>query len=250
MTTEIALKGGSDITFQSIKDQVERFVELNKQTVFDYEDKAGNKEARSHVAKLRKLKKPVTEIHKREKEDALAICKKLDGQKREIVTMIDGMIEHHDKPLKVIEDREEAEKKRQLIKEQIKACWDEAHSMNKVFAQEKEIAALKAKEEAERAERQRLEREARLQEEAAEKAKLQERERIKQEQKRKEDAEKIKRDREEAEKKRKEQDKEHQKAINRLALEALERHINRDQALLVLGDIIHGAVPHVKISYV
>ena len=57
-------------TLSDIRPVVEQFVEVNKQTVFDYRSKVGNKAARSHVAMLRKAKAPINDTHKRQTEEA------------------------------------------------------------------------------------------------------------------------------------------------------------------------------------
>lgn len=169
---DLIITESKEITFQSIKQQIEDYAETNKNIVFDYEDKQGNKEARSHVAMLRKAKKPINDIHKREKAGILEAGRKLDAGKKELITLVDGMIDHHAAPLQKIKERQEEEARQEAIKQEIIACWDEAHLANTTFDQDRKIAALEAEKEAERKEKERLEREERLKKQAAEQATL------------------------------------------------------------------------------
>jgi hypothetical protein len=99
----------------------------NIEQTFDYEDPAGNKLARSHVAKLRKVKTAITEKHKVAKEEALNVCKVLDAAKRDLIASVEEMIAVHQTPLDEIQKRlddeanrirlEQEEKERQRIAE-------------------------------------------------------------------------------------------------------------------------------------
>lgn len=81
---------------------------LNSQVVFDYEDPKGNKEARSHIHKLRKTKAAVDKARKQEKQEALDYGRRVDAEAKEIIGEIESMIEVHEKPIKEIEEREKA----------------------------------------------------------------------------------------------------------------------------------------------
>lgn len=288
-TMDLVLSSGADVTFSGILAQVKKFAEINRQTVFDYEDKDGNKDARSHVAKLRKLKKPVNDVHKREKEEALETCRLLDGQKREIIDKIEEMIEYHAKPIREKEERDKAAEEAARIEKEISDCWEEAHDMDRAHNErvkmERELAELKAEQERQRIEKEREEREKKIAEDAARQAKLEaeakareekeaaelavkkaqiEKEeaekraakaaedaerKVREEQERKEAEERRKKEAEEAERKRKEADLENRKKVNRAALAALEKHVSHEVGIAILGDIINGNVPHVSIKY-
>jgi hypothetical protein len=78
----------------------------NAAVVFDYEDPAGNKEARSHIYKLRRTKTGVDDARKAAGKDALEYKRKVDAQGKEIIAEIESMIQLHAKPLEEIEQRE------------------------------------------------------------------------------------------------------------------------------------------------
>lgn len=154
--------------------------DINKTIIFDYRDKKGNAAARSHVAKLRKVKAPISEIHKRLKAEYLAITQKMDADKREALEVVEEMIEHHDKELRVVAAEEAAEAERKRIEAEVAASWDLAHEMNSMHDQQVELAR-QAAEQAKVAEQQaeaqreieRQQREKNIAEEAAESARLQ-----------------------------------------------------------------------------
>lgn len=72
--------------------------------VFDYATPKGNKEARSHIFSLRKVKGSLESARKEAK--ALDYGRLVDSKAKEIEAEIEGLIEAHDKPLREIEQRE------------------------------------------------------------------------------------------------------------------------------------------------
>lgn len=80
--------------------------EYNASVVFDYGDPAGNKEARSHIYKLRQTKSAVEAARKKEKAASLEYGRKVDAEAKEIIGEIQEMIDIHAKPIQEIEDRE------------------------------------------------------------------------------------------------------------------------------------------------
>ena len=96
--------------FDPVAAQIAEMKEKNSNLAFDYEDKEGNKGARSWIAVLRKLKKPITETHKLAKAEAKKFCDALDGKKKELLGVVEEMIEVHHKPIWEIEQKEMAEK--------------------------------------------------------------------------------------------------------------------------------------------
>jgi len=126
--------------FDPIHAKIEEMKEKNASIVFDYEDKQGNKDARSHIARLRKLKKPVTEIHKMAKAEALRFTKALDGKKKQLIGAVDDMIKVHHEPIWEIEQRElaiQAEKELEAKRQEEEA---EAARLAEIEAKEKELA--------------------------------------------------------------------------------------------------------------
>ena len=94
----------TDITkFNALRAEVAKYKERNKTLVFDYRDPQGNKDARSHVFKLRKMKTMVTDVHREVKAEALAACQAIDAEKRFLISEVEEMIEVHAAPIKAIE---------------------------------------------------------------------------------------------------------------------------------------------------
>lgn len=78
----------------------------NSALVFDYADEKGNKEARSHIYKLRRTKTAVDDARKKEKEESLKRGRLIDGEAKNIIDQIEAMISVHQKPLDEIEEKE------------------------------------------------------------------------------------------------------------------------------------------------
>ena len=89
-----------------------RYRDINSSMVFDYHDKKGNAAARSHVAKIRRVKAPINEIHKRLKADYKAIVDQMDADRREALAVVEEMIEYHDKHLRAVAEEEAKEAER------------------------------------------------------------------------------------------------------------------------------------------
>jgi hypothetical protein len=147
---------------------LQRYRDVNASLVFDYRDKKGNAAARSHVAKLRRVKAPITEIHKRLKAEYLAITQKMDADKRDALAVVEEMIEHHDKELRVVAAEEAAEAERKKIEAEIAEVWDLAHTMNDIFNEQRDFAKLVKEQEIVAAEQARI-----AAEQAAEQRRLQ-----------------------------------------------------------------------------
>jgi hypothetical protein len=78
----------------------------NTALVFDYEDKKGNKEARSHVYALRQTKGALEKTRKAAKEESLKYGRMVDSEAKEIENRIEAMIAVHQVKLDEIEQRE------------------------------------------------------------------------------------------------------------------------------------------------
>lgn len=134
---------------------LQQYRDINAAIVFDYRSKEGNKLARSHVASLRKVKAPIVAIHKRQKAEYLEITTRMDADKRDAVAVVDEMIEHHDKELRLVAEEEALEAAKKRAEEEIVSCWDLAHEMNAMVDQKSELdrqAAEQARIAAEQAE--------------------------------------------------------------------------------------------------
>lgn len=78
----------------------------NSKLVFNYEDKKGNKEARSHVNTLRLTKGALERTRKEAKADSLRIGRAIDSEAQDIGARIESMIGVHMVKLDEIEKRE------------------------------------------------------------------------------------------------------------------------------------------------
>lgn len=116
-----------------------QYRDINSNLIFDYRDKKGNAAARSHVAKIRRVKAPINEIHKRLKADYKAIVDKMDADRREALAVVEEMIECHDQHLRAVAEEEAAEEERKKIEQEIVDCWDMAHEMNAMVDQQREL---------------------------------------------------------------------------------------------------------------
>lgn len=174
--------------FDPITAKMAEYKEENEKLVFDYRAPQGNKDARSHVFKLRKVKTKINEAHKIGKADALAACREIDAYKNKLVKEIEEMIAVHNDPLLLIEkEREEAEAEalRKIEEEQAKAEAERLAELERREAAVKEAeekaaaekAAKEAEEKAKQDEVERIEREKHIAEEAKVKAEKAEKQR-------------------------------------------------------------------------
>jgi colicin import membrane protein len=110
MTTEIidAVSKSEIAAFSPFYADLATLEKDNAATVFDYESKAGNKDARSHVHKLRKTKGALEKVRKEAKADYLRLGRAVDSEASEIEARIESMIAVHQVKLDEIEQREAA----------------------------------------------------------------------------------------------------------------------------------------------
>jgi len=92
--------------FDPFQAQLDELEKLNSSAVFDYEDKQGNKDARSHVFKIRKTKSAIENARKAAKQASLDYGRAIDAKAKEITAQLEGMILVHQKPIDEIEQRE------------------------------------------------------------------------------------------------------------------------------------------------
>lgn len=99
----------SEINIEKFKPflaEIEEMKKINNTLVFDYESPKGNKEARSHVYKLRQSRSALEKARKAEKAWSLEYGRKVDAQAKEIDIKIEEMISVHQERLDAIEQRE------------------------------------------------------------------------------------------------------------------------------------------------
>lgn len=80
----------------------------NAKAVFDYRDAKGNKEARSHIYKLRQTKSAIEKVRVAEKESVLLKGRQIDSEAKEITKIVEEMISVHELPILEIEAEEAA----------------------------------------------------------------------------------------------------------------------------------------------
>jgi hypothetical protein len=241
------------VQFDEVRAAIAKYKTENENLVFNYDDLQGNKDARSHIFKLRKTKTQIGEIHRATKAEALAVCQEIDKEKRTLIANVEEMIEVHAAPIRAIEEKVEAERVAKV------EAWEktEREAEEKRQAELAEREADVAKREAEiktqqdainakQAEAERVEREKRIAEEAAENAR--EQEQAEQERKRKE-AEAEQERLAEIERKRIE-NKEHQSKIRKrihIFLFAIVQ--NEEKTDEIVSAIVDGSIPNVTINY-
>lgn len=94
--------------YSEFRGQLETLKAESKSLVFDYNSPKGNKEARSHIFSLRKVKTALENARKEAKAAALEYGRLVDSKAHEIRDELEALIEHHDAPIREIEQREAA----------------------------------------------------------------------------------------------------------------------------------------------
>lgn len=92
--------------FSEFKSQLATLKHDNEKAVFNYTDPKGNKEARSHIYKLRQTKSAVDRVRKEQKAESLEFGRRVDTTAKEISAEIEVMIAIHEEPLRAIEEKE------------------------------------------------------------------------------------------------------------------------------------------------
>lgn len=108
LAQELITKTMTVAAYDPFRAQLAELKEGNSKAVFDYRSPKGNKEARSHIFKLRQTKGAVERVRKAEKEESLNYGRLIDAQAKEIVCEIEAMIEVHEAPIRQIEEEEAA----------------------------------------------------------------------------------------------------------------------------------------------
>lgn len=218
----------------------------NETLVFAYETPQGEKDARSHIAKLRKIKTKVSEIHKEAKAEALAFGRRLDSKKNEYNGEVDGMIKFHKDPLDAIE----AEKQVVIDAEKKRLEEEEAKRIAELEAREAAVREAEGKIAKEKAEAERIEREKRIAEEAAATAKAQAEQKAKADADAKELAEKNRKEAEAAKEQKRIANKKHRETIeSEIHFSLTELNFKEDDADIILDALKEDRIPHVSINY-
>ncbi len=94
--------------YSPLKSEIEALAATNKSLVFDYADKKGAENARSHIYKMRTKKGDVERTRKELKADALEFGRKVDAAAKELTEALESMIQVHQGPLDAIAEKEKA----------------------------------------------------------------------------------------------------------------------------------------------
>ena len=151
---------GELVAFDELRAGIILLKEMNANKVFDYADPAGNKDARSHIYRLRQTKTQIADVHKTVKAKALRACQLIDAEKRDLTSAVDEMIDVHLDPIKEIERQEavkEAERLQAILE---KKAVIEAERLEAIAQQEAEIARRQAELDAKEKAAQRVEEDA------------------------------------------------------------------------------------------
>ena len=130
--------------FDEVRAGIALYKKENASMVFNYEDPIGEKEARSHIYKLRQAKSKVVAIHKDAKAEALAICRAIDAEKNMLIEDVEEMIDVHMGPIKAIEDRKQKEIEAKEEAERLEKERIEQERLDAIKKQEDEIARKQA----------------------------------------------------------------------------------------------------------
>lgn len=250
------------VVFDEVAATIAEYKVENDKLVFDYADKQGAKDAKSHIMKLRKVKTKVGEIHKEAKAESRAFGLKLDAKKNEYNGEVDKMIKVHKEPLDVIE----AEVIAESLRKQQEYADVQAKKITEIEAREravilKEEKVIREKTEAEETIRREKAAEAErvIKEQQAETAKMQaelDKEKAMREARDKADAE-AEEERlaemaaEKAIETNRITDKKHRKKVEDEVHSGLTKtgHLGNVQASEVLEAIKENKIPHVSINY-
>lgn len=117
------------VEYREYHAQLAELKQTNDTAVFDYRDPKGNKEARSHIYKLRQTKSAVDKKRKEIKAEVLERGKFIDSEAKAIIGCIESMIDLHESPIKEIEaeEAERVQKHKDFI-ERIRHYQDPVHS--------------------------------------------------------------------------------------------------------------------------
>lgn len=132
--------------FDEVRTEMVKYKKINADIVFDYNDPVGNKEARSHIAKLRTIKTRIASVHKDAKAEALAVCRALDADKREYTGEVEEMIAVHNDPIQEIEARKQAEIDDKIESDRL--AQEIAEEQRQEELRQREEAIIKAEDEA------------------------------------------------------------------------------------------------------
>lgn len=234
------------VVFDEVAATIAEWKAENEKLVFAYDTPDGEKDARSHIAKLRKVKTKVGEIHKEAKAESRAFGLRLDAKKNEYNGEMDEMIKFHKDPL----DKIAAEKQAIIDAEKAKAVAEEEKRLADIDAREQAVREAEEKIAREKVETERKEREERIRAEAGERARIQAEQQAKNAASVKELAERVRKENEERKEQKRIANKKHREKIEGAIHYAFtELGFDDGHANNILMAIMDNKIPHVSINY-
>jgi colicin import membrane protein len=157
--TDIVEKNALLVPFDPIEADIAKYKDENSKLVFDYEDAKGNKDARSHIFKLRQIKSSIAKIHQEVKSDVLKVSRAViedriaaaEAEKQRLIQ--EEAARQEAVRLEAIRQQEEANRKRQSELDHQAFLLNQRQAELDRQEREKQIAEQaeqKAKDEAER----------------------------------------------------------------------------------------------------
>ena len=133
------------VVFDGIQDQISKARSHVEGQTFDYEDPKQNREARSLVQQVRKIKPLLNAAHKEAKAEALRVGRTLDEMKRGYLAEIEEIIAVHDVPIKALEERKAKELAEKIEKIRVEEARKEQERVDKIESDRVENEAKAAK---------------------------------------------------------------------------------------------------------
>ena len=135
--------------FDPVTEAVEQAKSRCANIVLSYDTPDEIKEAKSFIYQIRKLKAPISEVHRLAKAEAKKFVDALDGKKRELMGAIQEMIDEKEAPIKELEEKETLRLAEvQLKKEREEEAIEQAR-LAEIEKQRRELAEREAKVKAE-----------------------------------------------------------------------------------------------------
>lgn len=106
----LPMETGKVAVYNPFRAQLAELKKQNSSLVFEYETPKGNKDARSHIHKLRQTKSAIDKARKAEKEESLNYGRLVDAEAKLITADLEEMIDVHQKVIDEIEAREKEQK--------------------------------------------------------------------------------------------------------------------------------------------
>ena len=129
-----------DPVTQAVQDAKERCANI----ILFYDTPDEIKEAKSFIYQLRKLKAPINEVHKLAKAEALKFTQALDGKKKELIGVVDEMIDEKYLPIKELEEKETQRLAEEALQKQREEEAAEAERQAKIDEQERQLIEKEA----------------------------------------------------------------------------------------------------------